>query len=132
MDQAFEKITELCKQRVPDPPKVNQKEQIKIVKLVQIKKTDPMYHAIRAQDKNMSSAIRKLANRRIIEGVVVTIGTPNAKNLFLRAKGLLGDKMNVRGNVLSTKKNKTPLTPLEIKEIFTSIKADDTTVTLEE
>jgi hypothetical protein len=132
MDQAFEKITELCQQRVPDPPKVNQKEQIKIVKLSQLNNDSPMYYIMRRQQKGMTSAINELAHKRTVERVVVTINTPNAKNMFLRARGLLGDKMTVRGNVVTPKKNKVGLTPLEIRDIFTSIKTNDTTVTLEE
>jgi hypothetical protein len=130
-DKALEIMRALSQQRVPDPPKVNQKEQIKIVKLSQMNNDSPMYYIMRRQQKGMSSAINELTHKRTVERVVVTIDTPNAKNMFLRARGLLGDKMTVRGNVVTPKKNKVGLTPLEIRDIFTSIKTNDTTVTLE-
>ena len=130
-DKALEAMRALCQQRVPDPPKDNQKEQIKIVKLTQMNNDSPMYYIMRRQQKGMASAINELTHKRTVERVVVTINTPNAKNMFLRARGLLGDKMTVRGNVVTPKKNKVGLTPLEIRDIFTSIKTNDTTVTLE-
>ena len=131
MNNMYEKIMALGQQRVPDPPQVNQKEQIKIVKLSQLNRESPMYYIMRRQQKGMTSAINKLATKMTVERVVVTINTPNAKNMFLRARGLLGDQMTVRGNVVTPKQNKEGLTPVEIRDIFTSIKTNDTTVTLE-
>ena len=130
-DKALEAMRALSQQRVPDPPKDNQKEQIKIMKLVQLVEGAPMYYIMRRQKKGMASAILELANKRPIDRVVLTIDTPNAKNMFLRAKKLLGEQMTVKCNLVKPKKNKTPLTPLEIKNIFSSIKTKDTTVTLE-